>query len=207
MPGALAWGWDPTNKVWVPIQVDDQGRLQTGGAVNKLNDIGDVEVPSPADGDILYFDQATGLWKCKAGLAKQSACRAYMSANQTIATATWTKVNLDTESFDIQGEFNTSTYRFTAKKAGIYLVSALLVFLNPVDQQWVIIDVRKNGVSTGQACMPASGTKNVGVTLSNILSLAVDDYLELYAYQDAGVDKTIRGTREDTTFMAVVKIA
>jgi len=25
--GALAWGWDKTNEVWVPIQVDADGRL------------------------------------------------------------------------------------------------------------------------------------------------------------------------------------
>lgn len=27
MSGALVWGWDATNKVWVPIQVDVDGKL------------------------------------------------------------------------------------------------------------------------------------------------------------------------------------
>lgn len=31
-----------------------------------LNDIEDVEVPAPEDGDVLYWDEATSLWKCKA---------------------------------------------------------------------------------------------------------------------------------------------
>jgi len=27
MPGVLLWGWDATNKVWVPIQVNVDGEL------------------------------------------------------------------------------------------------------------------------------------------------------------------------------------
>jgi len=27
MSGALIWGWDATNKVWVPIQVGADGKL------------------------------------------------------------------------------------------------------------------------------------------------------------------------------------
>jgi len=27
MPGVLLWGWDATNKVWVPIQVNADGEL------------------------------------------------------------------------------------------------------------------------------------------------------------------------------------
>ena len=27
MPGTLMWAWDATNKVWVPIQVDADGKL------------------------------------------------------------------------------------------------------------------------------------------------------------------------------------
>jgi len=32
---------------------------------NKLNDIGDVNVPSPTNGDFFYYDGATGLWKSR----------------------------------------------------------------------------------------------------------------------------------------------
>ncbi|GAI13719.1 unnamed protein product, partial [marine sediment metagenome] len=33
--------------------------------INYLNDLLDVSVPSPADGDIVYWDAAAGLWKAK----------------------------------------------------------------------------------------------------------------------------------------------
>lgn len=41
-------------------------------------------------------------------LPKQSACHAYLSANQIIPDQTWVKLLLDTEAFDIQGEFDSS---------------------------------------------------------------------------------------------------
>ena len=34
-------------------------------AINKLDDIADVDVPSPTDGYVVYWDAATSLWKCK----------------------------------------------------------------------------------------------------------------------------------------------
>lgn len=42
---------------WVSLQA---------AAIDHLNDIDDVQVPSPSDQDLLYYDNATGLWKCKA---------------------------------------------------------------------------------------------------------------------------------------------
>ena len=156
-----------------------------------------------ADTEGVHWADADGILT----FPQQSACRAYLSGgDQSIPSATWTLVNLNAENFDIQAEFNTTTHRFTAKKAGIYLVSALLNLISPVDEQWVIADVRKNGSTTGQAVMPASGTKNVAVSLSNILSLAANDYLELWVYQDAGSAKNANDG-EGATFMAVYKLA
>ncbi|GAH83136.1 unnamed protein product, partial [marine sediment metagenome] len=33
--------------------------------IHFLNDLLDVEVPAPEDGDVLYWDEAASLWKCK----------------------------------------------------------------------------------------------------------------------------------------------
>ncbi len=37
-----------------------------GSSIDELNDIGDVNVPSPSDDDVLYWDQAAGKWQAKA---------------------------------------------------------------------------------------------------------------------------------------------
>lgn len=66
MSGKLVWGYDTTNGVWLPIAVDPSGRLKVDMSNIDLNDLADVQVPSPADGDFFYYDAATGLWKSKA---------------------------------------------------------------------------------------------------------------------------------------------
>ena len=51
------------------------------------------------------------------------AARATNSSSQSLADGTWTKLNVDTESFDTDGCFASS--RFTPNKAGIYLFNAM----------------------------------------------------------------------------------
>lgn len=65
MSGALLWGWDDTNKVWIPLQVDANGYVKVDMSNINLDDLADVSVAAPADGYVLYWDNATSLWKCK----------------------------------------------------------------------------------------------------------------------------------------------
>jgi len=62
MPGALAWGYDTTNKVWLPVQVDSAGRLKVDMSAINLDDLGDVSVATPTDGYVLTYHAASGLW-------------------------------------------------------------------------------------------------------------------------------------------------
>lgn len=66
MPGVLVWGWDTDNEKWIQILVDSEGRLQMSIVIARLDDIADVNVPSPSDDDVLYWDDAAGEWKAKA---------------------------------------------------------------------------------------------------------------------------------------------
>jgi hypothetical protein len=63
MPGALAWGYYPTTKVWLPIQVDSVGRLKADMSAINLGDLADVDLTGLADDDFMYYDLASGLWK------------------------------------------------------------------------------------------------------------------------------------------------
>jgi len=66
MPGSLTWGYYPTDKKWVPLKVDSDGSIHVVGYVDELDDIGDVNVPTPADDDVLYWDNAASKWQPKA---------------------------------------------------------------------------------------------------------------------------------------------
>ena len=66
MPQGLTWGWYPEEKKWVPVRVDVDGSIHVVGYVDKLDDIGDVNVPAPGDNEVLYWDAAAVKWQSKA---------------------------------------------------------------------------------------------------------------------------------------------
>lgn len=65
MPGQLIWGYYPTDKVWLPIVVNAEGKLIIDPSEVTLDKLGDVDAPSPADGDVLYWDATAKKWKSK----------------------------------------------------------------------------------------------------------------------------------------------
>ena len=138
----------------------------------------------------------------------KSRVRAYLAtAVQSLANITWTKILLNAENYDGLSEFDPVTnYRFTATAAGYYLVVGTINLQSPADQQWVVIDIRKNNVSTGQAAVSASGIKNIVPLVSNILYLVANDYLELWAYQDAGVAKNV-GYGSEVTYLCIHRLS
>lgn len=52
------------------------------------------------------------------------AFAAYMSVNQSYTSNVWTKMAFDAEHFDTDSCYDTSVYRFTPTKAGIYQLTA-----------------------------------------------------------------------------------
>ena len=59
-------------------------------------------------------------WAAPASLAAGCMFRVGVGSTQAIANNTWTKVEFDTEEFDLGSDFNTSTYEFTAPATGKY---------------------------------------------------------------------------------------
>lgn len=138
-------------------------------------------------------------------LAKQSACRAYLSSDQTIGTGVWTKVELDLENFDVQSEF--VSYKFTATVAGKYLIIVHGEILELDLVESFQIAIYKNGaIYTGVKIYSGGPNQTPKCTHSDILSLAVDDYIEMYVYHNHGANLDIN-SGVDTTFMAISKIA
>jgi len=129
-------------------------------------------------------------------LAKQSRAAAHLGANQNISTNTWTKINLNVEDYDEQGEFDVATnYRFTAKKAGYYFVvgQARYVTAN-LPQTACYADVRKNGGESITMTFEYSGNGvEMGAICIHIFQLAVNDYLELWTWQNSGSTQQARG--------------
>ena len=111
--------------------------------------------------------------------------------SQSVSDATNTKVELDSEYFDTDNAFDTSTYRFTVPsgKAGKYFFT-WCIFLYQDDV---------SNLSAGQAMLYLNGSKYVNAMTvyqnnyiryltkasSAFLDLSVGDYVELYGNVDS----------------------
>ncbi len=125
---------------------------------------------------------------------KQSRCRAKRSADQTMTTNSFTKIQFNAESYDTQNEYDSSTnYRFTAKKGGYYLISAVACVLTPDNGSRNMILIYKNGVSvqgTEGEQIPGASQYPRPNTI-DILQLTTNDYVEIFFYHNSATDKNI----------------
>jgi hypothetical protein len=117
------------------------------------------------------------------------AFSAYMGANQTVTHITFTKLQMNTEVFDTNSNYDpTTNFRFTPTVAGYYhiIASASLGSANPAHR--IITAIYKNGASykTGSTGA-ASGVAFPGSEVSSILYMnGSTDFLEAYVYIDVG---------------------
>jgi len=146
-------------------------------------------------------------------LPKQSGFRATRKTAQSLSTGTGTKIQYDTEEYDIQGEYdNVTNFRFTATKAGIYAISAS-VFTDAM--AWdagevFIIQLYKNDALVAEGyrsfAQAAQTSAYLPSTICDQRYLAAGDYLEIFVYHDQGaaIDSYADGTYN---FFSVTKIA
>jgi len=94
MPGVLLWGWDDTNKKWIKVEVDTEGRLQIVSAIAELGDIGDVTIAALADGHFIVWSDGLGYWQNRA--LAEGDIPAEIARDTEVATAVSDHADLDT---------------------------------------------------------------------------------------------------------------
>jgi hypothetical protein len=127
------------------------------------------------------------------GLAEQSSACAYLGSDQTIATHTLTTVQINTEIWDIQGEFDNGTYRFVATKAGLYLAIYGFRYSAGVDGSIFVGYVRKNGTIEAGCQGHASCSGAIAQMAMTVMQLAASDYIDAATYQNSGSNKVLTG--------------
>jgi hypothetical protein len=110
------------------------------------------------------------------------AFSAYLSSSQSITTSTFTKVAINTEEFDTNSNYNTSTYRFTPTVAGYYQVNGR--FSSEVNSTLLVATIYKNGVEVKRGMdTRASVNVSTAVTVNTLIYMnGTTDYIEFYAY-------------------------
>jgi hypothetical protein len=111
------------------------------------------------------------------------AFAAYQSTAQTVPSGTYTKVQLQTEEYDTNNCFDSTTnYRFTPNVAGYYQLNA--AFFLATSSVTVVTAIYKNGTiyKKGSSIATAGGTSVSSLVYLN----GSTDYVEFYCYASTG---------------------
>jgi hypothetical protein len=186
--------------------------LMSDGTDLAYKDIDDLTADaSPVSGTdyVMTYDATAGTHKKvllsnlpSSGSGYSSRVSVYLSSNQSIASGSFVKIQLDTEVFDGDSEFDNATnYRFTAGATGYYVVSAAATFDSVGSGKICQMSIYKNGATHLIAPLfVLSTTSDHTLFGSKIVYLAQNDYLELHCYQNSGSNKNILGTQHGTFF-------
>ena len=146
---------------------------------------------------IKEFLQSLTAWVTPAMWTNPYCFRAYLNGSQSHTNGSFVKVLLDTENYDINNNFDSTTNRrYVAPVAGIYRFTAG-GRTNSNNNGGVIVALYKNGVvwSQGwQTLMNGQGfTRSI---ISDDIQLAASDYVELYFRADVASTTIAAGTAE-----------
>ena len=160
-----------------------------------------VDKIDPQSGTSLEIGSSGDTFALGSGVVQSNlmypAFKSYMSANQTLSDNTWTKINFDTEAFDTDSMYDTSTYRFTPTVAGKYFVYSVILFesLTATRIEYANASIYKNGSSEIRTTAVYSAD-NVSWQAGGVISTVVEfngssDYVESY-----GRIKTFSGSNK-----------
>lgn len=179
-PNSVKSAYDLANGAIAKSLVDAKGDLIVASADNTV-----ARLAIGSNDQVLTADSTAtnGLkWATPAG-SSGPAFRAYRNtSSQSLAQNTVTKVQLNGEDYDTDNCFDSSTnYRFTATKAGYYLILANIFFDNGGSGNANAVYIRKNGNTTAGSDFKMS-TVYCNTIVEDLVYLnGSTDYIEIYA--------------------------
>ena len=131
--------------------------------------------------------------------------RAYPSATTSIPTTTFTQIPFNTETYDVGGDYNTSTYRFVAPVNGYYLAVFEGHFTTQTDGAFIELLFKKNGGGHSTTYRHAGNTTNSGSNNVDIIYLPANQYLECWVYHTAGSTHTFQNG-QNTNWFSICRV-
>lgn len=155
--------------------------------------------------NVIRKDTVQGILDLVGGI--ETGAKGYKSSgNQTITTATRTVVELESTSYDLGSDFNTTTDRFVAPVTGEYIVVGNLRFTSTVDATTYQVELQVNGSLSSFCTYDVNGTDHIQGNVVDILQLSASDYVQLSVYHTFGSNKDI-STGEGNTFLSVHRLS
>lgn len=130
------------------------------------------------------------------------AFHAYMSSNQDLTNNTATKLQVDTEDFDTDNMYDSSTnYRFTPTVAGKYYVYGSSRSGASTDFNELDLMIRLNGTNIAHGGM--RNEHNPYLKVFTVIDMnGSSDYVELFGFQNSGGTQDFQGNSDRTYFGA-----
>ena len=153
----------------------------------------------PATTDEFLISDAGTLKRIDAQFFQNTpAFHAYAGADQSnISDDTYTKLAMNTEFYDTDSKYDTSTYRFTPTIAGKYHFGACVHIDASANHISVNLALYKNGSQLFYTSEDVDATK--ATTINATIELDSDDYVELYAKADVESSGTWNMNQDGTT--------
>lgn len=139
--------------------------------------------------------------------ALRDACAAYATGVVTLTTSgVWYKLLFAGESFDFLGSWDTALSKFTATKAGVFMVQLKQGYNNlPLDSR-VLTSMYLNGALSAYMGEGISPTTNfISVDGLHIVQLAEGDVVEFYSNSDSS--GLVTDANAQLSYISIVKIA
>ena len=176
----------------------------SGGTSITLGDSGDT-FTIPSGVTLANSGTATGF-----GETMVPAFFVIKTPNQSVSAYTSTKVTFNSEKFDSNNKFDTSTSKFTPATAGQYFLIAQINIQAIHDQATTELDIKKNGSYVASRfkhiALNSSSDREPSLFTSCIVESDTDDYFEVIMHTDMSSGTTITGDAAGFTFFGGYRI-
>ena len=122
------------------------------------------------------------------------AFHAVVGSNQSLSNNTQTKLAANSETFDSDGKYDNSAYRFTPTVAGKYICYAQVNIEGGSSNTLAQISIYKNGSQVNMAIDRYAGDGDVTPNVFATVVLDSDDYVEAFARHNVGSSKNAIAT-------------
>ena len=149
-----------------------------------------VQEPTTASNFTQTLPAATGTVMVS---GNQPAFSVALSGNQSVSSATATKITFNSEEFDTSNAFDSTTnYRFTPQIAGYYQINAASLYGSNSTSSFIII--YKNGSEYKRGTQVIASSSNAGNQVSSLVYLnGSSDFIEIYSFQSSGGSLNLQG--------------
>jgi len=162
-------------------------------------------IGSNSDRPDLFADQVDA--NTLSGGVKNQGCRVFLSSDQSISQGARAKIQFDSEVYDSDGNFDTSSHNWTCPKDGLYAVNLQAQFdggSNGQFRQLIIGTAANSGPNNEGSFLSRQSSGSGDILSTSTINKYVDgDTIAAYAENDSANDLVEGGSGNFQTFLEV----